>query len=40
MLRPFVIAVLLFVAMAAAPGCSSHHDQASRGAHVVTTTPR
>ncbi|MFL6216386.1 MAG: hypothetical protein ACJ74J_21055 [Blastocatellia bacterium] len=40
MLRPFVIAALLFVAMAAAPGCSSHHDQASRSAHAVTITHR
>jgi hypothetical protein len=30
MLRPIVITLLLFVAMAAAPGCSSHHEQAAR----------
>jgi hypothetical protein len=40
MLRPFVIAILLFVAMAAAPGCSSHHDQAPRGPHAATTAHR
>jgi len=40
MLRPFVIAALLFNAMAAAPGCSSHHDQASRNPHAVTAAHR
>jgi hypothetical protein len=40
MLRPFVIAVLLFVAMAAAPGCSTHPDQLSRGAHAVAVMQR
>ena len=32
MLRPIVITLLLFVAMAAAPGCSSHHQQTARSA--------
>jgi hypothetical protein len=40
MLRPIVITILLFVAMAAAPGCSSHHDHASRGAHTATAVPK
>jgi hypothetical protein len=30
----------LFVAMAAAPGCSSHHDLAARGAHAVAISHR
>jgi hypothetical protein len=40
MLRPFVFTLLLFVAMAAAPGGSSHHEQAGRGAQPVTATHR
>jgi hypothetical protein len=40
MLRPIVIAFLLFVAMAAAPGCSSHHDQPSRAAHTAAVMQR
>ncbi|HJQ25058.1 MAG TPA: hypothetical protein VKA60_14160 [Blastocatellia bacterium] len=37
MFRPFIIMILLFVAMAAAPGCSHHQQQQStaRGTHAV-----
>jgi hypothetical protein len=40
MLRPIVITLLLFVAMAAAPGCSSHHQQATHGAQPATATQK
>ena len=40
MLRPIVITILLLVAMAAAPGCSSHHDQTSRAAHMATAVQK
>jgi hypothetical protein len=40
MLRPIVITLLLFVAMAAAPGCSSHHEHASRGAQPAMATQK
>ncbi|MEN3331414.1 MAG: hypothetical protein V7641_779 [Blastocatellia bacterium] len=40
MLRPIVITLLLFVAMAAAPGCSSHHQQTARGAQPAITSQK
>jgi hypothetical protein len=35
MFRPLVITILLFVAMAAAPGCSNHKQPAAHSAHSV-----
>lgn len=37
MFRPLIITILLFVAMAAAPGCSNHKQPATHSAHSVAT---